>query len=250
MNLCKKFVVAFLILFLVPAVTLPEYNHMNSTASATQEEVYPIKNSDQPPHNIVGKLHFSTGFGATGFVIGQDTILTNRHVADNLKNGTGDFKLAYNAHNNGKKVLGSYDVISAIYPPNPQDDVAILKVKPQKDSLTFDKLVAPANITNANHIDEQWLTTSENQFHIAGYPGDREKEVMWGSNGKINELLGNAKYFYSSNISAYPGSSGSPLFDKNNRVVGILNSGGKPPSDYSKGFLFKDDLYNFIINNR
>ncbi|PTI79249.1 hypothetical protein BU098_14285, partial [Staphylococcus xylosus] len=241
---------ALLMLLVIPPVTLSQDNQVSSTASATQEEVYPISNSDQPPHNIVGKLHFSTGFSATGFVIGQDTILTNRHVANNLNQGTEDFKLALNRHNKGQKILGSYDVVSAIYPSNAEEDVAILKVKPKQDNLPLNKVVAPANIGNANYIDDQWLTTSNNKFHIAGYPGNREKEVMWGSNGKLTGLLGDSKRFYSSDIAAATGSSGSPLFDENNQVVGILNSGHDNESNETFGFLFKDDLFDFIINNR
>ncbi|RIO64296.1 hypothetical protein BUZ85_16740 [Mammaliicoccus sciuri] len=119
-------------------------------------------------HIILLVNYISTGFSATGFVIGQDTILTNRHVANNLNQGTEDFKLALNRHNKGQKILGSYDVVSAIYPSNAEEDVAILKVKPKQDNLPLNKVVAPANIGNANYIDDQSLTTSNNKFHIAG----------------------------------------------------------------------------------
>lgn len=250
MKFCKKFVVALLMLLVIPPVTLSQDNQVSSTALATQEEVYPISNSDQPPHNIVGKIVYDDGYSGTGFVIGHNTILTNRHMVQDLNTHSGEFKLGLNQHNNGPQILGEYKLISAKLAPNEHDDVAILTVKPKQDNLPLDKVVAPAKLVNANYIDEQWMLTDENKMHTAGYPGNRQRNVMWGSNGKLLKYGFNNNRIYVANIDTAPGASGSPLFNKDNEVVGINSSSYGPPTNESGGFLFKDDLYDFIINNR
>lgn len=251
MGFSKKLALFLLMLLALPQVLAPEHP-VNSVVSAAEESVYPINGSDKSPHNIVGRINFSNGPSATGFVIGSDTILTNKHVANKLKDGiTGTFTLGINYHNSGKKVLGNYELVSVIPAPNADDDVAIIKVKPSQDNLPLDKVVNPAKIVNANYIDEEWIKNStDNQFHIAGYPGNKDRNIMWGSDGKLLKYVFNSNRIYEADIISVPGNSGSPLFNKNNEVVGIISSTYGHTTNHAGGFLFKDDLYDFIMANK
>lgn len=251
MNKSKKIILAFAMVLVMSPVATLQQNVISPIASAAQENIYPISGSDRAPHNIVGRIDYDSGISGTGFVIGHDTILTNKHVADHLINGNqGDFKLAKNNHNRRKNKLGEYTLVSAKVAPNQNDDVAIITVTPKQGSLPLDKVVTPAKIVNANYIDEQWMKTNENQMRIVGYPGNRDRNIMWGSSGKLLRYAFNSNRIYAADIASSSGASGSPLINNNNEVVGINSSSYGAPSNESGGFLFKDDLYDFIMNNK
>ncbi|WP_281198842.1 trypsin-like serine peptidase [Staphylococcus schleiferi] len=242
----KVFMLVVLLLAMVPVI----FSQGSFTAKANSG-IYPINGSDKAPHNIVGRLDFKNGHSGTGFVIGKNTVATNRHVANNFKGkDSGTFKLAFNQKNNGPKSLGDFSVVSVKFAPNQNDDVAILTVVPKNGNKNVGEVVKPANIVDADFIDKNWLGTANNQLHIAGYPNLGDRNIMWGSDGKILDFAFNSNRTYKSDILASPGASGSPLFNKNNQVVGINSSFYADDPKVSGGFLFKEDLLQFVLNNR
>ncbi|MDR5603976.1 trypsin-like peptidase domain-containing protein [Staphylococcus coagulans] len=235
-----------LLLAMVPVI----FSHSGFTAVANSE-IYPIKNSQNAPYHIVGRIDFNNGRSGIGFVIGNNTVATNRHVGINFKGkDSGTFKLAFNQKNNGPKSLGDFSVVSVKFAPHKDDDVAILTVVPKNGAKNVGEVVQQAAIIDAGFIDKKWLETSENNLHIAGYPSLGDRNIMWGSDGKILDFAFNSNRTYKSDILASPGASGSPLFNKNNQVVGINSSFYADDPKISDGFLFKEDLLQFVLDNR
>ncbi len=235
-----------LLLAMVPVI----FSHSGFTAVANSE-IYPIKDSQNAPYHIVGRIDFNNGRSGTGFVIGNNTVATNRHVGINFKGkDSGTFKLAFNQKNNGPKSLGDFSVVSVKFAPHKDDDVAILTVVPKNGAKNVGEVVQQAAIIDAGFIDKKWLETSENNLHIAGYPSLGDRNIMWGSDGKILDFAFNSNRTYKSDILASPGASGSPLFNKNNQVVGINSSFYADDPKISDGFLFKEDLLQFVLDNR
>lgn len=235
-----------LLLGMVPVI----FSHSGFTAVANSE-IYPIKDSQNAPYHIVGRIDFNNGRSGTGFVIGNNTVATNRHVGINFKGkDSGTFKLAFNQKNNGPKSLGDFSVVSVKFAPHKDDDVAILTVVPKNGAKNVGEVVQQAAIIDAGFIDKKWLETSENNLHIAGYPSLGDRYIMWGSDGKILDFAFGSNRTYKSDILASPGASGSPLFNKNNQVVGINSSFYADDPKISDGFLFKEDLLQFVLDNR
>ncbi|MBT2814460.1 trypsin-like serine protease [Staphylococcus coagulans] len=242
----KVFMLVVLLLAMVPVI----FSHGSFTAEANSE-IYPIKDSQNAPHHIVGRIDFNNGRSGTGFVIGKNTVATNRHVAINFKGkDSGVFKLAFNQKNNGPKSLGDFSVVSVKFAPHKDDDVAILTVVPKNGAKNVGEVVQQAAIIDAGFIDKKWLETSENNLHIAGYPSLGDRNIMWGSDGKILDFAFGSNRIYKANILTSPGGSGSPLFNNHQQVIGINSSTYGDDPKISGGFLFKDDLLKFIIDNR
>ncbi|MCE5522916.1 trypsin-like peptidase domain-containing protein [Staphylococcus pseudintermedius] len=249
MKKLKKCYLALIVVLFITLVMPNENTPSTPVAFAEKGNSYLIKDSDRPPHNVVGKLLEGNVYG-TGFVIGDNTVLTNKHVAKKMKVNSSVFKLGLNGGNHGKKLLGEYIVTGMKYPPNVHDDVAILTVRSKNGSLPLSKVVKPANIANANFINKDWMKTEQNNLHIAGYPGNRNTNMMWGSSGHLLDYAFKSDRIFVADFDGYPGSSGSPVFDSQNQVIGIHNSDYGTDSGRTGGFLFKDDLYEFIVNNR
>ncbi|NHA35253.1 hypothetical protein C1O33_00555 [Staphylococcus schleiferi] len=235
-----------LLLAMVPVI----FSHSGFTA-VVNSEIYPIKDSQNAPYHIVGRIDFNNGRSGTGFVIGNNTVATNSHVGINFKGkDSGVFKLAYNKYNKGPKILGEYSVTDVKFAPHKDDDVAILTVVPKNGAKNVGEVVQQAAIIDAGFIDKKWLETSENNLHIAGYPSLGDRNIMWGSDGKILDFAFGSNHIYKANILTSPGGSGSPLFNNHQQVIGINSSTYGDDPKVSGGFLFKDDLLKFIIDNR
>ncbi|WP_390513444.1 trypsin-like serine protease, partial [Staphylococcus pseudintermedius] len=163
MKKSKKCYLALIVVLFITLVMPNENTPSTPVAFAEKGNSYIIKDSDRPPHNVVGKLLEGNVYG-TGFVIGDNTVLTNKHVAKKMKVNSSVFKLGLNGGNHGKKLLGEYIVTGMKYPPNAHDDVAILTVRSKNGSLPLSKVVKPANIANANFINKDWMKTEQNNL--------------------------------------------------------------------------------------
>ena len=137
------------------------------------------------------KMEISRG---TGFVIGQDLMITNYHLLSEAKNAEG-------LDINGKKVkiegIISFDVSS---------DLAIVKIKSKAPSLT------PAGFENVKFGSQLYAI------------GCNEAGQVQSFEGKIINLAEYVpgKQVADTSISAPETASGGPVFDENGVVVGIL----------------------------
>nr|WP_245203082.1 trypsin-like peptidase domain-containing protein [Staphylococcus agnetis] len=233
------------------------YDNSNSVARAEENseakaKIEAVKNSFHAPYNIVTKIE-GPDFSATGFVSGKTTVMTNKHVLKSiLKEGTlkTDVILAKNNANEGtKKDLGTFKIKD--YTEAPGDiDVVILEMQPNEKGQYIGDVVKPATIKNADDINQDWIDKNKDKkFYTAGYPGGRDLDTMWESEGGLLFFIGRTdpiKFFGS--MPGAPGSSGSPVFNDRHEVVGIVYSGWEAGQGVN-GYLFREDLYKFIEAN-
>lgn len=157
--------------------------------------------------NLVSSKETKPYANGTGFLISSEGyIVTNSHVVDkaakiNVKGIGGDFATKYSA-----KVIVN----------DKSNDIAILKL----DVGTFILDSVPYAIRPAG------VETGEDIF-VLGYP---LKTVM-GEEIKLTTGVVSSKSGFEGNFSTYqvsamvqPGNSGSPLFDRNGNLIGIINA--------------------------
>lgn len=217
-----------------------------------QPKIEEVKNSFHAPYNIVTKIKTPNSY-ATGFVSGKTTVMTNRHVLKSiLKEGTlkTDVILAKNDANEGdKKDLGTFKIKDFTVAPD-NIDVVILEMHPNENGKYIGDIVQPAKIKSADNITQEWIDNNKDKkFFIAGYPGNKDKNKMWHAEGKLKFFIGgNDPLKFYGDIPAAPGNSGSPVFNANNEVVGIVYSGWDSGTDVN-GYMFRENLYKFIEAN-
>ncbi|PNY83157.1 trypsin-like serine peptidase [Staphylococcus agnetis] len=233
------------------------YNNSINVARAEENtgaeaKIEAVKNSFHSPYNIVTKIE-GPNFSATGFVSGKTTVMTNKHVLKSiLKEGTlkTNVILAKNNANEGsKKDLGTFKIRD--YTEVPGDiDVVILEMSPNEKGQNIGDVVNPAKIKSADDINQEWIDKNKDKkFYLAGYPGGRDIDTMWSSEGGLLFFIGRTdplKFFGS--MPGAPGSSGSPVFNDKHEVVGIVYSGWEANQGVN-GYLFREDLYKFIEAN-
>lgn len=161
---------------------------LKETIDETEKNTAPIENQ-----NITGNVI------GTGFAIANNGYLaTDYHVVENadsiyVQTHDGKYHKAF--------VVGF----------NEDHDIAVLKVSNSK--FKFSKADIPYGIANA----DAGLAQS---IYSLGFPQD---DAMY-SEGYISSQKGLAgdEHSYQLDLPAYPGQSGSPIFDKNGNVIGMI----------------------------
>ncbi|TNU81250.1 trypsin-like peptidase domain-containing protein [Lactococcus lactis] len=184
-----------------------------------------ITSTNQFPYNTIVYIENVGGNGGayigTGVIIAPNTVLTAGHVVYNAAEG-GYIRSAtvYQTYANGNY--------------NPNTATAVTSEVANSDWLVKDK-VNPKNyplgsndLAILNLSKNIWLSTgwmgmtsslSKNQtISLVGFPQDHFRQ-MWGMSGNVSQIS-NPLFNYS-NISEFPGQSGSPIFNTSNNIVGI-----------------------------
>nr|WP_320056951.1 serine protease [uncultured Bacteroides sp.] len=144
----------------------------------------------------------------TGFAVsGKGMVVTNYHVIENankirISGINGDFS---------KK----YEAVVVLYDRN--NDLAVLKIKDDKFiSLGKIPYVIKADVSNVG-----------TDIYVLGYP----LRSTMGDDVKLTTGVISSKSGYQGDVTAYqisasvqPGNSGGPLFDKQGRIIGIINA--------------------------
>jgi S1-C subfamily serine protease len=188
----------------------------------------PKDNQKDNPDDKQGKVA-----SGTGFIIGDNIIVTNNHVID----GT-DRVLKVIGHNDNKM----YD--AHVIATDAASDIAILKID------EWDDFKATFHPVMLHWADSMNISEGEIVWSI-GHPYGLSWTVAQGIiSSTLRHFEDDGKYYMQTTTAIYPGNSGGPLFDLNGDVVGINSAmmgregyfGLTIPSDYAEKII--DNLMN------
>lgn len=184
----------------------------------------------------------------TGFIVGKNALLTNKHVSDSFNEGK---KLTVRLKNeNGE--FTDFKVKNVIPAPDNKDlaipvstDLAIVEVEPTDDGKNISDNIDMLEFATLEEINKVKTGSS---IYVVGYPGDKEYGTLWKSKGKMLEV-GPYSATYDAFISG--GNSGSPLLNEENKIIGLVNASTDENDDeyVGYGFLLNEDLLKFIKSN-
>ena len=181
----------------------------------------------QKPANNSGKIGPSSG---TGFLVSNNGyILTNSHVIEGAK------KITVKTTN--KENVAEYT--AKLIAEDKNNDLAILKI--EKIDLKLDSL--PYSFKNKS------CETGEDVF-VLGYP----LISAMGEELKLTKGVVSSKSGYKGSIGSYqvsaqvqPGNSGSPVFDNNGNLIGVVNS--KITAAEGVSYVIKNSYIKAIFEN-
>ncbi|HDA5230091.1 TPA: serine protease [Staphylococcus aureus] len=197
-----------------------------------EKNVTQVKDTNVSPYK--GVVAFKD---ATGFVIGKNTIITNKHVSKDYKVGD-----RITAHPNGDKGNGGIYKIKNIsdYPDN--EDISVMNVEENAvergaNGYNFNENVQAFKFAKDAKVNDK--------IKVIGYPLPAQNTFkQFESTGTVKCIKDN-----NLNFDAYiePGNSGSPVLNSNNEVVGVVYGGiGKIGSEYNGAVYFTPQIKEFI----
>ncbi|HDT6323679.1 TPA: serine protease [Staphylococcus aureus] len=197
-----------------------------------EKNVSQVKDTNVSPYK--GVVAFKD---ATGFVIGKNTIITNKHVSKDYKVGD-----RITAHPNGDKGNGGIYKIKNIsdYPDN--EDISVMNVEENAvergaNGYNFNENVQAFKFAKDAKVNDK--------IKVIGYPLPAQNTFkQFESTGTVKSIKDN-----NLNFDAYiePGNSGSPVLNSNNEVVGVVYGGiGKIGSEYNGAVYFTPQIKEFI----
>ncbi len=193
---------------------------------------------------MVVKIEKRNGVSATGFFVGQDLLMTNKHVIADAAEAT-----------KSKVICGDQDTF---YPPNPiyfsgfafdpgaffwKDDaldVAVIAVSRKGAPKLEPEDIAVADFGYMPLIKDQGKAVHGDPLNIFHYPGSRRQRVTL-HNGNLAYLADDTEldpYFWHT-CDTQRGSSGAPVLNRHWQVVG-LHSRGVPDTNSNGELLDKD----------
>ncbi|MBU7365230.1 serine protease [Staphylococcus aureus] len=205
-NIIIKSIAALTILTSITGVGTTVVDGIQQTAKA-ENSVKLITNTNVAPYSGV------TWMGAgTGFVVGNHTIITNKHVTYHMKVGD-----EIKAHPNG-----FYN-------------------STQPKGRKFKDFTSKFNIASEAKENEP--------ISVIGYPNPNGNKLqMYESTGKVLSVNGN---IVTSDAVVQPGSSGSPILNSKREAIGVMYASDKPTGESTRSFAvyFSPEIKKFIADN-
>lgn len=174
---------------------------------------------DFQKYPFVGRI---TGIGsATGFVVGKDYIITNRHVAKNaVKTATGytgDFRPSQIGDKDNQLPFGKFYFKDLVLSEGSLD-LAVVKVSKQNNDpngLSIGDVVQP--------VELKQFDSNDRTLTLVGYPGPRPGYYQWEQTNMLSEEqaidVNNPVIKYDIDTEAVQ--SGSPLLNEKGQVVAV-----------------------------
>jgi len=176
----------------------------------------------------VVRIKAADGSLGTGFLLADDLLVTNHHVLDNHDAAEGA-----TAQFNYQKTLEGRDAATEVLRLDPdaffttshQDDCTIVKVRGNPSERWGSIEVSQVEVRAGDRVN------------IIQHPGGDQKQLSFFHNVVVYVGEGRVQYL----TDTMPGSSGSPVFDKDWRLVALHHSGGWILEPGSKNRHFRNE---------
>ncbi len=201
-----------------------------------------VTNTAEEPYNS-NVFIAANGAAGSGVVIGKNTVLTAAHVVRNIKD-TPDMETVYviPGRDGAKLPYGKFKIKSVHIPqsyidsPSIDRDIAVLTIEPL-NGVSIGEAVPALPIRHANDIEPGA------DLATTGYPGDKPWGTMWTISGNEAGQTGTRLYF---DMDVIGGQSGSPIYDQDNFIVGVVTTSAKTRNFGTK---LNDEFYQFVLDN-
>lgn len=171
----------------------------------------------------------------TGSFITPDTLITNEHVIQDLKDI--ENKVVIEIDGNPMHL----EIKDLIFPKDQYMAIGIVKLE---EPITNNKKLSHIKILKIADKENIEKTRVNDFVKVIGYLGYKTFGTLWISSGNIKEL---DKKFMSFNALISGGSSGSPIFNDNDEFIGLMNaSNDNINKPLSFGSLIYDEARKFI----
>lgn len=176
----------------------------------------------------VARIQGADGALATGFLVTGDLLVTNHHVLRDR-----DAAAGATVHFNYQKTVEGQDAEveelrldpSAFFVSSREDDCTIVKVAGN-----------PSGRWGAIELETAQIR-ADDRVNIIQHPGGDQKQLSFYHNLVVYVGGGRVQYL----TDTLPGSSGSPVFDKNWRLVALHHSGGWLTEPGSRERFFRNE---------
>jgi hypothetical protein len=178
--------------------------------------------------SAVARIRSADGSLGTGFLITGDLLVTNHHVLRCREAAAGT-----TVHFNYQKTVEGRDAEveeleldpGVFFATSSEEDCTIVKVRGEPSARWEAIELQPASV----RIDDR--------INIIQHPGGDQKQISFFHNLVVYVGEGRVQYL----TDTMPGSSGSPVFDKDWRLVALHHSGGWIPEPGSKDHFFRNE---------
>ena len=165
---------------------------------------------------------------SSGFLVTGDLLVTNRHVLDSWDAAAGAV-IQFNYQKTVEGLDAETEELrldpEAFFASSAEDDCTIVKVKGEPSTRWGAIALEPAQ------------TRVNDRVNIIQHPGGGQKQLSFFHNLVVFVGEGRVQYL----TDTLPGSSGSPVFDKEWKLVALHRSGGWIPEPGSKDHVYRNE---------
>lgn len=192
----------------------------------------------------VARIDLGARGKGSGFLIGDDLLLTNHHVLENIEQAQ-VAKAQFNFQETLTGLATSYDEYdldpNGLFCTSMENDWSVTKVKPKEGELAGKKWTPLVLNEQDPQIDDFTI--------IIQHPGGGPKQIALYHN--LIAYIDPEKRVIQYLTDTQPGSSGSPVFDTNWNVIALHHSGGRlrePGNDPKQTFYRNEGIHiNTVI---
>ncbi|HDU1451801.1 TPA: trypsin-like peptidase domain-containing protein [Staphylococcus pseudintermedius] len=183
----------------------------------------PITDTVADRHSIYSALYkTANGRFCTAILISSTAALTARHCVG--REPAERVGTIYPGQNGDKRPFGYMNIRTYIPNPNPKYDIAILKGTERDQDEFYKYYIRKFSTTVKGYTDEEFRAFMGQDAYAYGYPHGKQfrNNVQYRSDGKITSYKTKPIPYLLTDMPAFSGQSGSGVFKKDGKFLGIM----------------------------
>ncbi|ELD8071931.1 trypsin-like peptidase domain-containing protein [Staphylococcus pseudintermedius] len=183
----------------------------------------PITDTVADRHSIYSALYkTANGRFCTAILISSTAALTARHCVG--REPAERVGTTYPGQNGDKRPFGYMNIRTYIPNPNPKYDIAILKGTERDQDEFYKYYIRKFSTTVKGYTDEEFRAFMGQDAYAYGYPHGKQfrNNVQYRSDGKITSYKTKPIPYLLTDMPAFSGQSGSGVFKKDGKFLGIM----------------------------